>query len=73
MKPLTLVGLVLVVVGIAGLALGHFSFTTEKKIIDIGPITATTEEKHNIDVPDIAAIAAILAGAALVVAGQRRS
>ena len=73
MKPLSVVGVVLVVAGLAGLILGHFSFTTEKKIIDVGPITATTEERHTIPIPDIAGIAAVVAGAVLVFVGQRRA
>jgi len=73
MKPLSLAGVVLVIAGLAGLILGHISFTTEKKIIDIGPITATTEEHHSVPIPDIAGIAAVVAGAALVFLGQRRA
>jgi hypothetical protein len=73
MKPLSLAGVALVIAGLAGLILGHISFTTEKKIIDIGPITATTEEHHSIPIPDIAGIAAVVAGAALVFLGQRRA
>jgi len=73
MKPLSIVGVVLVIAGLAGLILGHFSFTTEKTIIDVGPITATTEEHHRIPIPDIAGIAAVVAGAALVFMGQRRT
>ena len=59
MKPLAVAGLLLIVVGIAGLALGRFSYTTEKKVIDLGPITASVDEKHNIDIPDVAGIAAL--------------
>ena len=73
MKPLSLTGVVLIVAGLVGLILGHVSFTTEKKIIDLGPITATTEEQHSIPIPDIAGIAAVVAGAALVFFGQRRA
>lgn len=73
MKPISIVGLVLIIAGIVGLALGHFSFTTEKKIIDVGPITATTEEHHSVPIPDIAGIAAVVAGAVLVIVGQRRA
>jgi hypothetical protein len=73
MKPLTVAGLVLIIAGIVGLALGHLSFTTEKKIIDVGPITATTEEHHTIPIPDIAGVVAVAAGAILMIVGQRRA
>ena len=59
MKPLAVAGLLLIVVGIAGLALGRFSYTTEKKVIDLGPITASVDEKHNIDIPDVAPLVSL--------------
>jgi hypothetical protein len=71
-KPLTIVGLLLIVVGIAGLALGRFSYTTEEKVLEVGPLTATAEEEHAIRIPDIAAFAAIVAGVALVFVSRRK-
>ena len=72
MKPLALVGVLLIVLGLAGLALGHFYFTTQKKVVDIGPVTASVAEEHSIAIPDIAGVAAVIAGAVMVVMGQRR-
>jgi len=71
MKPLAMAGLVLIGLGIAALVLGRFSYTTEKTVIDMGPITASVDEKHNVDIPDIAGIAAIVAGALLVFLGRK--
>ncbi|HTY68930.1 MAG TPA: DUF3185 domain-containing protein [Alphaproteobacteria bacterium] len=71
MKPLALVGLLLVGLGIVGLAFGRFSYTTDKKVIDVGPITASIAETHNVDVPDIAGIAAIIAGGLLFYVGWK--
>jgi hypothetical protein len=71
MRPLTIVGLVLIGLGIAGLVLGQFSYTTEKTVIDVGSITASVDEKHSVDVPEMAGIAAILAGALLIYLGNR--
>lgn len=73
MKPLSLVGVFFVVLGIAGFAIGHFSYTTDKTVVALGPITATVGEQHNVQIPDIAAGAAVLAGVVLLVAGMRRS
>lgn len=73
MRPLAIVGIVLIILGIAGLAIGRFSFTTEEKVVDVGPLEATVEEEHNVAIPDIAAIAAILAGGALVFFSRRRA
>jgi len=71
MKPLAIAGLVLIGLGIAGLALGQFSYTTEKTVIDVGPITASVNEKHSIDLPQMAGIGAILAGGMLIYLGRR--
>jgi xanthosine utilization system XapX-like protein len=71
MKPLAMAGLVLIGLGIAGLLLGRFSYTTQKNVIDVGPITASVDEKHSVDVPDIAGIGAILAGGFLVFLGRK--
>ena len=71
MKPLAVAGLVLIALGIAGLVLGRFSYTTKEKVIDVGPITASVDEKHNIDIPDIAGIGAILIGGLLVYLGRK--
>lgn len=71
MKPLAIAGLLLIGLGIAGLVLGRFSYTTEKKVIDVGPITASVDEKHSVDVPDIAGIGAVLAGAVLIYLGRK--
>ena len=71
MKPLAIAGLVLIGLGIGGLVLGRISYTTEKTVIDVGPITASVDEKHNVDVPDIAGVGAILAGALLAYFGRK--
>ncbi len=72
MKPLVIFGLLLIVAGLAGLVLGHFSYTTKEKVIDLGSITATADREHTIQIPDVAAVAAIAAGAFLVFVGRRR-
>ena len=71
MKPLAMAGLLLIGLGIAALVVGRFSYTTEKTVIDMGPITASVDEKHSVDIPDIAGIAAIVAGALLVFLGRK--
>lgn len=71
MQPLSMAGLALVLAGIAILAFGHFSYTTQEKVVDIGPVTATVDERHAVDIPDIAGLAAIAAGAAMLVMRRR--
>lgn len=73
MKPLSIVGLLLIIAGIAGLVLGRFSYTTTEKVLEVGPLVATAEEEHAINIPDVAAFAAIAAGVVLVFVGRRRA
>ena len=73
MKPVEIVGIVLIVLGIAGLVLGRFTYTTEEKVLDVGPLEATAEKEHSVAIPDIAGIIAVLAGGFLVFMGRRRA
>ncbi|HET6160578.1 MAG TPA: hypothetical protein VFE34_19690 [Dongiaceae bacterium] len=73
MRPLAMLGVVLIVLGIAGLVMGRFSYTTTEKVIDLGPLQATAQKEHDIAIPDIAGIAAIVAGGFLVYIGRRRA
>ena len=61
------VGIVLVIVGLAGLAWGGFTYTTREKVIDIGPIHATRDETHTLPLPPIAGAAALIGGIVLLV------
>jgi hypothetical protein len=73
MKPLALVGLILIIGGVAALAIGRFSYTTEEKVLEVGPIVATADEKHTINIPDVAGIIAVVAGLGLVLMARRRT
>jgi hypothetical protein len=73
MKPLALIGVILIVLGIVGLVIGRFTYTTEEKVMEVGPIVATAEKEHSIRFPDIAGIIAVIAGGALVFASRRRA
>ena len=65
------IGAILIVLGLIGLAWGGFTYTTKKKVLDIGPIEATREEHHNVPVPPIAGAIALVGGIALVASGRR--
>lgn len=65
------VGIILIVLGLLGLAWGGFTYTTTEKIVDIGPIHATREKEHNIPLPPIAGAVALIGGVALLVTGGK--
>jgi hypothetical protein len=73
MRNFMVIGVVLVVLGIVGLVVQNVKFTETKKVVDIGPLHVTSEEKHNIPIPTIAGIAAIVAGLGLVIVARRQA
>ena len=73
MKPGTIVGIILIVLGVVGFALGGFSFTQKEKVLDIGPIEATAEDKETVPIPPILAGLALVGGVVLVAASARRA
>ena len=64
-------GIILIVLGLFGLAWGGFTYSTTEKVVDIGPIHATREKQHNIPLPPIAGAVALIGGIALLVAGGK--
>ena len=65
------VGVILIVLGLLGLAWGGFNYTTREKVVDIGPIHATREETHNVPIPPIAGAVALVGGIVLLVVGGK--
>lgn len=64
-------GIVLIVLGLFGLAWGGFAYTTREKLVDIGPIHATREQTHNVPLPPIAGALALVGGVVLLVTGRK--
>jgi uncharacterized membrane protein len=71
MKPIIIVGILLIVLGVVALAYQGVSYTTREKIIDLGPIEASKETKKTIPMPPILGGLALAGGIALVVVGSK--
>lgn len=72
MNPIRIVGIVLIVAGIAGIGIGGFSFTRETHQAKLGPVELSVKEKENVNIPLWASVAAIVVGGVLLVAGGKR-
>lgn len=72
MRSFLLIGSILVLCGIGGLVIQNVSFTETKNVVDLGPIQVQSEEKHNLHIPTIASIAAIIAGFGLIILSRRK-
>jgi uncharacterized membrane protein YidH (DUF202 family) len=73
MKPGAVIGVVLILLGVLGLALGGFSFTQKEKVLDLGPIEATADDKKSVPIPPLLGVLAIVGGVVLVAASARRT
>jgi uncharacterized membrane protein len=72
MKPISLVGILLVVLGALALAYQGITYTHREKVLDLGPIHATEDKKEEIPLPPILGGVALVGGIALLVAGARQ-
>lgn len=66
-----IIGILLIVLGLAALAVGGINYTTREKVLDIGPLQATTEEQKTLPLSPIVGITAIAGGVVLLVVGAR--
>ena len=73
MKPVTLIGVVLIIVGVLALAYQGITYTTREKVIDIGPLKASVDKEKTIPLPPILGALALAGGVVLVVVGARKS
>ena len=71
MKAATIVGILLIVLGVVSLTYQGITYTTREKIVDIGPIHATAEKEKTIPLPPVLGGLALAGGVALLIAGNR--
>ena len=70
MKAASLAGIFLIVLGVLSLAYQGITYTTHKKVLDVGPLQATTEEHKTIPLPPILGILALVGGVVLLATGK---
>jgi len=72
MKPLSIAGIALIVLGLVALVYGGITYTSRETVIDIGPIQATADRERTFPLPPVAGIVAVVGGIALLVGGVRK-
>jgi hypothetical protein len=72
-KPVTLIGVGLIVLGVLALAYQGITYTTREKIIDLGPLKASVDKEKTIPLPPILGALALVGGVVLVIVGARKS
>ena len=71
MKPLTIVGALLIVLGVVALVYQGITYTSRETVLDIGPVHATADREKTIPLSPIVGIGAVAGGVALLVVGAR--
>lgn len=61
----------LIVGGIAALAVPYFTYTEKERVVDVGPVQIDKTEHKTIPIPQIAAIAAIVVGIGMLAMSTR--
>ena len=73
MKPIAILGVLLIAIGVAGLLIANISFTEKKVVVDAGPLKITADQERTIPIPTIAGVIAIVVGAGLLLYGRKAS
>ena len=72
MKRLSLIlGLILLVLGVIGLAHPNFNYHKQEEVAKVGPFKATVDEQKTAQVPPAVSIILLTVGIVLVVVGSR--
>jgi len=72
MKTNTLLGIILIVVGIVAFAYQGITYTTREKVVDLGPLHVTAEKTKTLPLPPIVGGVALLGGIVLLVVGNKK-
>jgi hypothetical protein len=67
-----LAGIILIVLGALALVYQGIRYTTQEKVIDLGPLQVTASERRSIPLPPIVGGVALVAGIALVMADRKK-
>jgi hypothetical protein len=72
MKPMMIVGIVLILLGVAGLIFQGVSYTTREKVVDLGALQVTADKQKTIPIPAAVGAVALVGGIVVVVAASRK-
>ena len=65
-----LIAVLLIVVGLLGVLYGGFTYTREKKVVDIGSVQITRQEHQRVQVSPIIGVVVLVSGVWLLMSGK---
>ena len=72
MKTNTLLGIILIVVGIIAFAYQGITYTTREKVVDLGPVHMSADRTRTLPLPPIVGALALVGGIVLLVTGNKK-
>jgi hypothetical protein len=73
MKTNTLLGIILIIVGVIAFAYQGITYTTREKVVDFGPIQVTADKTKTLPLPPIVGAVALVGGIVLLAMGNKKS
>ena len=73
MKTYSLIGIILIVIGIAALAYQGITYKTQEDVVNLGPLRVTEEKTHTIPLPPILGGIALVGGIVLLVVAVKKN
>jgi hypothetical protein len=72
MKSMSIVGVLLIALGVVALVYQGITYTSRETVVDIGPLHATADRQKTLPLSPLLGIAAVVGGVVLVAAGLRK-
>jgi uncharacterized membrane protein HdeD (DUF308 family) len=72
-KPISIVGVLLILFGVVALAYQGITYTTRQTVVDIGPLHATADRERTVPLPPVVGAIAVAGGVILLIAGGRKA
>ena len=72
MRAVTIVGILLIVLGVVAFAYQGITYTTKEKVVDLGPLQVEAKRERTIPLPPVLGGLALAGGIVLLLFGSRR-
>jgi len=73
MKPITIAGIVLLVLGVLALAYQGINYNRQETVMNVGPMHVSTETHERFPLPPVLGGLALVGGVVLLIVGAKKS